>query len=208
MASALETLCGQSYGAKQYHMLGIYLQRSWIILFICSLFILPIFIFTTPLLKLLGQDESIAEVAGTISKWFIAVLFSYIWSFTLQMYLQSQSKNIIITYLAILTLALHLCISWFTTKILGLGLVGVMSSTIIVMWIPVIGQLCFVFFGGCPETWKGFSFSAFKDLWSITKVSLSSGLMLWYAFFFLISFCTELLKDWATVTLILWIDAL
>lgn len=32
MASALETLCGQAYGAKQYHMLGIYLQRSWIIL--------------------------------------------------------------------------------------------------------------------------------------------------------------------------------
>jgi Na+-driven multidrug efflux pump len=36
MASALETLCGQSYGAKQYHMLGIYLQRSWIILFACA----------------------------------------------------------------------------------------------------------------------------------------------------------------------------
>ncbi|KAF3327033.1 Protein TRANSPARENT TESTA 12 [Carex littledalei] len=28
MTSALETLCGQAYGAKQYHMLGIYLQRS------------------------------------------------------------------------------------------------------------------------------------------------------------------------------------
>ncbi|XP_020584365.1 protein DETOXIFICATION 21-like isoform X1 [Phalaenopsis equestris] len=184
MASALETLCGQSYGAKQYRMLGIYLQRSWIILFICSLFILPIFIFTTPLLKLLRQDDSIAEMAGTISKWFIPVMFSYIWAFTLQMYLQSQSKNIIITYLAVLTLALHLSLSWFMTKILGLGLVGVMSSTIIVMWIPVIGQLGFIFFGGCPETWKGFSFSAFKDLWSTMKVSLSSGVMLclelWY----------------------------
>lgn len=32
MASALETLCGQAYGAKQYHMLGIYLQRSWLVL--------------------------------------------------------------------------------------------------------------------------------------------------------------------------------
>ncbi|KAK2992074.1 hypothetical protein RJ640_023457 [Escallonia rubra] len=27
MASALETLCGQAYGAKQYHMLGVYMQR-------------------------------------------------------------------------------------------------------------------------------------------------------------------------------------
>nr|DAD43590.1 TPA_asm: hypothetical protein HUJ06_001820 [Nelumbo nucifera] len=66
MASALETLCGKAYGAKQYHMLGVYLQRSWIVLFICSLFLLPVFIFTTPILKLLGQDEYIAEVAGII----------------------------------------------------------------------------------------------------------------------------------------------
>ncbi|CAN1264605.1 Protein DETOXIFICATION 34 [Linum perenne] len=32
MGSALETLCGQAFGAGQVHMLGIYLQRSWIIL--------------------------------------------------------------------------------------------------------------------------------------------------------------------------------
>ncbi|XP_008807331.2 protein DETOXIFICATION 21-like [Phoenix dactylifera] len=184
MASALETLCGQSYGAEQYHMLGIYLQRSWIILFMCSLVILPVFIFTTPLLKLLGQEESIAEMAGTISLWYIPVMFSYIWAFTLQMYLQAQSKNIIITYLAVLTLALHIFLSWFLTIKLKLALAGVMGSMILAMWIPVIGQLGFVFFGGCPETWTGFSFAAFKDLGAIIKLSLSSGLMLclelWY----------------------------
>ena len=26
MSSATETLCGQAFGAKQYHMMGIYLQ--------------------------------------------------------------------------------------------------------------------------------------------------------------------------------------
>ncbi|KAG0466422.1 hypothetical protein HPP92_018002 [Vanilla planifolia] len=185
MASALETLCSQSYGAKQYHMLGIYLQRSWIILFVCSLIILPIFIFTAPLLKLIGQEESIAEMAGNISKWYIPVSFSYIWSFTLQMYLQSQSKNIIITYLAMLTLTLHLGLSWFTTITLGLGLPGVMGSMVMAMWIPVLGQLGFVLFGGCPETWKGLSFDSFKDLRSIVKLSMSSGVMicleLWYS---------------------------
>ncbi|CAI8599103.1 unnamed protein product [Vicia faba] len=35
MASALETLCGQAFGAKRHNMLGIYLQRSWIVLFFC-----------------------------------------------------------------------------------------------------------------------------------------------------------------------------
>ncbi|CAN1819589.1 Protein DETOXIFICATION 33 [Linum perenne] len=32
MGSALETLCGQAYGAGQIRMLGIYMQRSWVII--------------------------------------------------------------------------------------------------------------------------------------------------------------------------------
>ncbi|KAL0357888.1 UNVERIFIED_CONTAM: protein DETOXIFICATION 32 [Sesamum calycinum] len=32
MGSAVETLCGQAYGAGQLEMLGVYLQRSWVIL--------------------------------------------------------------------------------------------------------------------------------------------------------------------------------
>ncbi|KAK6160242.1 hypothetical protein DH2020_003623 [Rehmannia glutinosa] len=32
MGSAVETLCGQAFGAGQHDMLGVYLQRSWIIL--------------------------------------------------------------------------------------------------------------------------------------------------------------------------------
>ncbi|KRH52996.1 hypothetical protein GLYMA_06G099600v4 [Glycine max] len=31
MASALETLCGQAYCAGHHRMLGVYLQRSWVV---------------------------------------------------------------------------------------------------------------------------------------------------------------------------------
>ncbi|WJX41188.1 hypothetical protein P8452_28580 [Trifolium repens] len=55
MASALETLCGQAYGAGQYHMLGVYLQRSWVVLFLSSILLLPMFVFATPMLKFIGQ---------------------------------------------------------------------------------------------------------------------------------------------------------
>ncbi|KAJ4979088.1 hypothetical protein NE237_009868 [Protea cynaroides] len=184
MASALETMCGQAYGAGQYHMLGIYLQRSWIVLFICSLFLLPIFIFTTPILRLLGQDDHIAEVAGTISRWLIPVMFSFIISFTCQMFLSAQSKNLIIAYLAAAALAMNLFLSWLLTVKYKWGLSGSLASTNIAFWIPNLGQLLFVICGGCPETWKGFSPLAFKDLWPVIKLSLSSGAMLclelWY----------------------------
>nr|DAD29348.1 TPA_asm: hypothetical protein HUJ06_030816 [Nelumbo nucifera] len=178
MASALETLCGQAYGARQYHMLGVYLQRSWIVLFISSLFLLPVFLFTTPILRFLGQDEAIAEVAGTIALWLIPVAFSFIVSFTCQMFLSAQSKNMIISYLAAFSLSIHIFLSWLLTVKYKFRVPGAMISTILAYWIPNIGQLLFVICGGCPETWKGFSFLAFKDLWPIIKLSLSSGAML------------------------------
>ncbi|TXG66382.1 hypothetical protein EZV62_007657 [Acer yangbiense] len=184
MASALETLCGQAYGAKQYHMLGIYLQRSWIVLFICSLFLLPIFIFTTPLLKVLGQEDNIAEMAGVIGHWLIPVMFAFMMTFTCQMFLQAQSKNMIISYLAAFSISIHLLLSWLLTVKYRFGIQGALTSTILAYWIPNLGQLMFITCGGCRETWTGFSHYAFKDLWPVIKLSLSSGAMLclelWY----------------------------
>ncbi|MBA0854126.1 hypothetical protein Goshw_026316 [Gossypium schwendimanii] len=184
MASALETLCGQAFGAKQYHMLGIYLQRSWMVLFATALCLLPIYIFTTPILIALGQDETIATVAGYISYWFIGIVFSFIVSFTCQMFLQAQSKNMIIAYLAAFSIGIHICLSWLLTVKLKYGLSGALLSTILAYWIPNIGQLLFITCGGCKDTWKGFSMLAFKDLMPVVKLSLSSGAMLclelWY----------------------------
>ncbi|XP_074574886.1 protein DETOXIFICATION 21-like [Curcuma longa] len=184
MASALETLCGQSFGAKEYRMLGIYLQRSWVILLCCTILLLPIYVFTAPILRFLGQAEDIAAMAGTISLWIIPIIFSFVFSFTFQMYLQSQSKNLIISFLAAFSLGLHIILSWLTVFKLSMGVSGAMISMILAMWIPIFGQFAFVLGGGCPDTWKGFSTSAFSDLWPVIKLSLSSGAMLclelWY----------------------------
>ncbi|KAK8559313.1 hypothetical protein V6N13_098889 [Hibiscus sabdariffa] len=184
MASALETLGGQAYGAKQYHMLGIYLQRSWIVLFTTALCLLPLYIFATPILIALGQDEEIATVAGYIGRWFVFVVLSFIVSFTCQMFLQAQSKNMIIAYLAAFSIGIHIFLSWLLTVKLKYGLAGALISTILAYWIPNIGQLLFVTCGGCKDTWKGFSMLAFKNLLPIVKLSVSSGAMLclelWY----------------------------
>ncbi|XP_010542192.1 PREDICTED: protein DETOXIFICATION 21 [Tarenaya hassleriana] len=184
MASALETLCGQSYGAKQYHMLGIYLQRSWIVLTGCAICLMPLYIFSGPILLALGQEEHIVRVARIISLWFIGINISFVPSYTCQMFLQAQSKNRMIAYVAALSLGMHLFLSWLLVVHYKFGIAGAMTSTLVAFWIPNIGQLLFVTCGGCRDTWRGFSSLAFKDLWPVVKLSLSSGgmlcLELWY----------------------------
>ena len=112
MGSALETLCGQAYGAKQYNMMGVYLQRSCIILFFVAILLLPTYIFATPTLKLLGQAYDIAELSRAVSIWFIPQHFSFVFMFPIQRYLQSQLKNMIIAWTAAATLLLHAFLSW------------------------------------------------------------------------------------------------
>ncbi|XP_051151964.1 protein DETOXIFICATION 21-like [Andrographis paniculata] len=184
MANGLETLCGQAYGAGQHHMLGIYLQRSWLVSIIASTVLLPVFIFTAPILRALGQEKEIAEMAGTMALWLIPVIYSFIVSYTCQMYLQSQSKNIIIIYLASISIPLHLFLSWLLTVRFHFGVSGAMTSTVVAFWLPNVGQIMYVICGGCPRTWRGFTLLAFKDLWPIFKLSLSAGAMLclevWY----------------------------
>ncbi|KAF8398085.1 hypothetical protein HHK36_017011 [Tetracentron sinense] len=184
MASALDTLCGQAFGARQYHMMGIYLQRSWIVLLTTGIIFLPLLIFTTPIFRLLGEEEELSTVAGTISIWFLPIVPYFIFSMTMQMYLQAQLKNMIIGWLSTASIIIHVILSWLFVDKLNLGIPGAMGALIISTWSMLIGEFVYVFGGWCPDTWTGFSKAAFSELWPVVKLSLSSGVMLclelWY----------------------------
>lgn len=179
MASALETLCGQAYGAKNYRMLGVYLQRSWIVLFVCCILLLPLYIFASPVLKLLGQPADIAELSGKVSMSLIPLHFSLCFQFPLQRFLQSQLKTLVIAWVSFGALVAHSIMSWLVVSKFQLGLVGTVVTLNISWWLIVIGLFVYTIFGGCPETWSGFSMEAFSGLWSFVKLSAASGVMLW-----------------------------
>ncbi|PIA51987.1 hypothetical protein AQUCO_01000098v1 [Aquilegia coerulea] len=184
MASALETLCGQAYGAKKYSMMGVYLQRSWIILFICSVLLLPMYIFATPILKVLGQPDDVAEQTGLVAIWMIPVHFAFTFQFPLQRFLQSQLKNAVVAWVTLVALIVHIFNNWFFVYRLKLGLIGAVVISNISWWIIVLGMFGYTICGGCPLTWSGFSTEAFSGLWEFLKLSAASGVMLclenWY----------------------------
>ena len=179
MSSATETLCGQAFGAQQYHMLGVYLQRCWIVNIIVALTMSPVFIFATPIFRLLGQEEAIAIAAGKISPWFLPYIYYLLFSRSIQMYLQSQLKTMIIGWLSASVLMIHMLLSWIFVSKLNLGIPGAMAALTISSWLVVVGEFVYIFGGWCSNTWKGFTIAAFTDLVPVIKLSLSSGVMLW-----------------------------
>ena len=69
MGSALETLCGQAYGAGRLRMLGVYMQRSWVILLTTSCVLVPIYVWAPPILELIGETAEISRAAGQFCKY-------------------------------------------------------------------------------------------------------------------------------------------
>ncbi|KAK4743680.1 hypothetical protein SAY87_009992 [Trapa incisa] len=184
MSSATETLCGQAFGAKQYHMMGIYLQRSWIVTLGATVILTPVFIFATPIFRLLGETESIAREAGVVSLWVIPIMYGMVFSTPLQMYLQAQQRNTVIIWFSAGSLLLDAVLGWAFVSRLRLGLGGAFGALNISYWLFVIMEFVYLFGGWCPDTWKGLTLQAFSDLWPVIKLSVSSGIMicleLWY----------------------------
>lgn len=184
MASALETLCGQAFGAKRYHMLGIYMQRSWIVLFFCCFLLLPLYVFATPVLKLLGQPDDVAEQSGVVAMWLIPLHFSFAFVFPVQRFLQSQLKTGVLAWVSLVVFVIHAFISWLFVYQFKLGVIGTAIALDVSWWLLFLGQFGYAVWGGCPLTWNGFSLQAFSGLWEFLKLSASSGVMLclenWY----------------------------
>lgn len=160
-------------------MMGIYLQRSWIVDVITLTILIPIFIFGGQLYSLLGEETAIAKTSGYISLWFIPYVYSFVFSFTILMYLQAQLKNLVIACLSILQFIIHLLLSWVFVYKLDLGVSGAMGSLSISSWFVVLGEFVYIFGGWCPYSWNGFSKAAFLDIFPMVKISLTSGFMLW-----------------------------
>lgn len=183
MASALETLCGQAFGAQKHYMLGVYLQRSWIILFLCCVLILPLFLYTSPILKFMGQPSIVADLTGVVAMWVIPLHFCLGFLFPLQRFLQCQLKTGVIAWVSLVVLVVHVIISWLFVYVFKLGVIGTAATLSFSWWLLGLGLLIYTLFGGCPLTWNGFSIEAFSGLWEFTKLSAASGVMIWYTLF-------------------------
>nr|XP_019702062.2 protein DETOXIFICATION 29 isoform X2 [Elaeis guineensis] len=178
MGSALETLCGQAYGAGQLDMMGVYMQRSWVILNTTALLLSLLYVFARALLRLIGQTEEIAAAAGTFSVWMIPQLFAYAMNFPIAKFLQAQSRMMAMAVVSTVALLLHTLFSWLLMLRLEWGLVGAAVVLNASWWFIVLGQLAYIFGGACGRAWSGFSLKAFVNLWGFVRLSLASAVML------------------------------
>ncbi|KAI0522801.1 hypothetical protein KFK09_005186 [Dendrobium nobile] len=186
MASGLDTLCGQAYGARQYQMVGIHTNSAILSLILVSLPISLLWVSMAKLLSLIGQDPQISHEAGKYIVWMIPGLFAYAITQPLMKFLQSQSLILPMLLSSLAAFCVHIPLCWAMVFKSGLGNIGAALSISISYWINVLILVLYIKYSdSCREARVPPSMAAFKGISQFLKLAIPSAVMIcleWWSF--------------------------
>lgn len=186
LACGLETICGQAFGAEQYHKVALYTYRSIVVLLIASVPMAILWVFLPDVLPLIGQDPQIAIEAGRYALWLIPGLFAFSVAQCLSKFLQSQSLIFPLVLSSLTTLAVFIPLCWFMVYKVGMGNAGAAFAVSICDWVEVtVLGLYIKFSPSCEKTRAPFTWEAFQGIGSFMRLAVPSALMVcleWWSY--------------------------
>ncbi|KAK4426600.1 protein DETOXIFICATION 14 [Sesamum alatum] len=192
MAGALETLCGQAYGAEQYTQVGTFTYGAILGLFMICIPVSVLWMNTGKLLVFLGQDPLVSKEAGILAAWLVPALFPYAILQSLIRYLQSQSLILPMLLSSPASLLINLVLGWTFVFKLNLGNAGAALSVGLSIWLNVFLLGVYVkYSSACKKTHAPFSKEVFFSLRQFFQLAVPSAMMLcleWWSFEIVIFF--------------------
>ncbi|EMS57956.1 MATE efflux family protein 5 [Triticum urartu] len=186
MSFALDTICGQAFGANQDDMLGVYKQRAMLVLALASVPIAAVWANTGAILLHLGQDPEIAAGAGTYIRWMIPALFFYGWLQCHVRFLQAHKLVLPVMLSSGATAVSHVVVCWALVYRLRLGMRGAALANAVSYFTNVSILAVYVRVSlSCKKSWTGFSLEALHGLFPFLKLAVPSALMVcmeWWSF--------------------------
>ncbi|KAJ9163291.1 hypothetical protein P3X46_022972 [Hevea brasiliensis] len=189
MSSALETLCGQAYGAKQYRQFGIQIYTAIFSLNVVCIPLSILWICMGKILVFIGQDPLISQEAAKFTTCLIPALFGYATLQAVVRYFQMQSLIFPLIISSLFTLCFHILVCWILVFSSGLGNLGAAFSIGISYWLNVILLAFYMrFSSSCAKTRASVSMELFQGIGEFFRLAIPSAAMIclgWWSFEFL-----------------------
>lgn len=180
MASALETLCGQAYGAGQYERLGFYTYAAIISLILVCFPISILWFNIDKLLILLGQDPLISVEARKFLVWLIPTLFPYTILQLITRYLLAQSLIFPMLWSSVVVLVFHIPVCWVLVFKLGFGTAGAALAIGISYTLNVIFLGVYLYHStACEKTRVTCSGDILANIKEFFRIAIPSAVMIW-----------------------------
>ncbi|XP_077243794.1 protein DETOXIFICATION 41-like [Tasmannia lanceolata] len=186
MASAVQTVCGQAYGAKKYNALGIICQKAMILHLGAAVCLSFLYWYSGSVLRLIGQSDDIAAEGQVFARGLLPQLYAFALNCPMQRFLQAQNIVNPLAYIAVGVFLVHCLLTWVSVFVLKYGLLGASLTLSLSWWLLVILTAAYILLSpSCKESWTGFSTKAFTGLWPYLKLTVASAFMLcleiWYS---------------------------
>ncbi|XP_058194555.1 protein DETOXIFICATION 12-like isoform X3 [Rhododendron vialii] len=190
MACALETLCGQAYGAQQYQKIGTQTYTAIFSLIIVCLPLSILWMNMGKVLILMGQNPLISHEAGKFTKWLVPSIFAYAILQPLVRYFQMQSLTLPMLISSCATLALHIPLCWVLVFKSGLDSLGGALAIDISIWLNVTFLVLYMrYSSACAKTRAPISMDVLRGVAEFFSFAIPSAVMLcleWWSFELLI----------------------
>ncbi|XP_012833317.1 PREDICTED: MATE efflux family protein 5-like [Erythranthe guttata] len=190
MASALETISGQAFGAEQYEKIGTQTYTAIFSLVIVCIPLSILWIYMGNVLEFVGQDPQISQEAGKFTMWLVPALFAYATLQPLIRYYQIQSLILPMLISSCFTLCFHVPVCWALVFKSGLHNLGGAVAIGLSMWLNVtILTLYMIFSPSCAKTRAPFSMKIFQGITEFFRFAVPSAVMIcleWWSFELLI----------------------
>lgn len=138
LSSALDTFCGQSYGAQQYHMVGIHMQRAIVVTMLATIPMSFIWAYLGPILVVLHQDKTIATQAQLYARYLIPSLSANALLRCIVKFLQTQSIVFPMLLASGVTTLAHVLFCWILVLKFSLGIKGAAIAFCISNWLNTV----------------------------------------------------------------------
>ncbi|KAL6450492.1 ERC1 Ethionine resistance-conferring protein 1 [Candida maltosa Xu316] len=156
IATALDTLCPQAFGAKKYTLVGSYLQKCTALIFVVMLPVLIIWVFFGyDLICLILPDKETAKLSAVYLKYISFGIPAYIFFECGKRFLQAQGIFHISTYVLLIAAPSNLIMNLVFVK--HIGYLGAPIAVAINYWIMFAGLVLFTLFFDPMNCWGGFS---------------------------------------------------
>ncbi|KAI9077030.1 hypothetical protein K1719_041014 [Acacia pycnantha] len=178
LASALETLCGQTYGAKQYRKFGVQIQTGVFCLILCCLPLCVLWLNLGKILVSLGQDPLIAHEAGKFAVCLIPALFGYAILQALVRYYLMQSLISPLVLSSSFTVCFHIAFCWTLVFKSPMGPFGGAFAIGASYWLNVIVLALYMrFSNSCEKTRVPISMELFQGIGEFFRYAIPSAIM-------------------------------
>eukprot|EP00047_Mylnosiga_fluctuans_P017283 m.60206 g.60206 ORF g.60206 m.60206 type:complete len:579 (-) comp7013_c0_seq1:425-2161(-) len=141
LATALDTLCTQAYGAKNYMLTGLHCQRAMVILSLICFPLALIWSQTKLFLEMLGIPSEQAALSGSYTRILIIGMWPWFMFECYRRYLQAQRIMWPIALSAVIVSPCNLVLNVLLVKVADMGFHGAALSTALSNWLMMFALI-------------------------------------------------------------------